>query len=580
MGSTTQAGTSSETAPLLGSQHDTAVNPNEAAPSSHGTFTSSSHDAGTDVENGSSQPDVVAANGVVSGGEGEGEGEGEGSPPKAGAARMAALFPALAVGVFLVALDQTLTIATYGKIGSELRALNSTSWVATSYFLTLTTFQPLYGKLSDIFGRKSCLMFGYAVFGFGCLGCGLARDIVELCVARAIQGAGGGGMNALVTILVTDLVSLRDRGIWQGYLNIVFAAGMSAGAPIGGLFADNIGWRWAFIIQFPIAFLSFLAVYLVLDLPHTDHSHWTAKFLRIDFAGTFTLVGAVFLLLFGLDNGSNEGWNKKITFIPLALTPILFAIFVLVEAKVAKEPSAPGHVIFHPPLLAAYGSNFFGLAGHMSVLFVIPLFFQAALGMSATSSGIMFMPSTFFALSGSLGGGFIMKRTGRYYWLTIFGFSLPLLGLIPMVLGAGWQVTTLAAIGLCIVTFGNSISITSTLIAMIANSAPEDVAVAIACSYLFRSLGTTIGISIATATLQQMLRVNLAEKLGGADRAREIEEQVRLSLDYIRRLDPDIAMTVRKCYAIATQWAFVPVAVFIILATLSSVFIREKKLGR
>jgi MFS family permease len=92
-----------------------------------------------------------------------------------------------------VALDQTLTFATYGKIGSDLRALNSTSWVATSYFLTLTSFQPLYGKLSDIFGRKACLLFAYAVFGLGCLGCGLARDIIELCVSRAIAGAGGGG---------------------------------------------------------------------------------------------------------------------------------------------------------------------------------------------------------------------------------------------------------------------------------------------------------------------------------------------------------------------------------------------------
>jgi MFS family permease len=143
-----------------------------------------------------------------------------------------------------VALDQTLTIATYGKMGSDLQALNSTSWIATSYFLTLTTFQPLYGKLSDIFGRKSCLLFSYAVFGLGCLGCGLARDIVELCVARAVAGVGGGGMNALVVILVTDLVSLRDRGVWQGYINIVFAAGVSAGAPIGGLFTDSIGWRW------------------------------------------------------------------------------------------------------------------------------------------------------------------------------------------------------------------------------------------------------------------------------------------------------------------------------------------------
>lgn len=101
-----------------------------------------------------------------------------------------------------MALDQTLTFATYGKIGSDLQALNSTSWVATSYFLTLTTFQPLYGKLSDIFGRKACLLFAYAVFGLGCLGCGLARDIVELCVGRAVAGAGGGGSKCLTDHLI------------------------------------------------------------------------------------------------------------------------------------------------------------------------------------------------------------------------------------------------------------------------------------------------------------------------------------------------------------------------------------------
>ncbi|KAI0118890.1 major facilitator superfamily [Nemania sp. FL0031] len=327
-------GSSTETAPLLGPSVETLGSPNAVA--------SNGIPGASDIENG--LRDVE------------------------GAVKMAALLPALAIGIFLVALDQTLTVATYGKIGSDLQALNSTSWIATSYFLMLTTFQPLYGKLSDIFGRKPCLLFAYAVFGLGCLGCGLARDIVELCIARAVAGAGGGGMNAVVTILVTDLVSLRDRGVWQGYINIVFAAGMSAGAPIGGLFADTIGWRWAFIVQCPIALLAFLSVYLVLHLPHTDHSHWSAKFLRIDFIGAFTLVTAVFLLLFGLDNGSNEGWAKTITILPLALAPVLFAVFVFVEAKVAKEPFAPGNVIFDPPLLAAYGTNFFGVAGQVSSL--------------------------------------------------------------------------------------------------------------------------------------------------------------------------------------------------------------------
>lgn len=112
------------------------------------------------------------------------------------------------------------------------------------YFLTLTSFQPLYGKLSDIFGRKACLLFAYAVFGLGCLGCGLAQSMTQLCIARAFAGIGGGGMSSVVTILFSDIVSLQDRGIWQGYINIIYAFGTSTGAPIGGLFADSLGWRW------------------------------------------------------------------------------------------------------------------------------------------------------------------------------------------------------------------------------------------------------------------------------------------------------------------------------------------------
>jgi MFS family permease len=154
-------------------------------------------------------------------------------------------------------------MASYGQIGSDLKALNLTSWIATSYFLTLTSFQPLYGKLSDIFGRKPCLLFGYAVFGIGCLGCGLARNINQLIAARVcshivscldhvmltifeqvFQGIGGGGMTTVVSILMSDIVPLRDRGLWQGIINIIYATGAGTGAPLGGILADYIGWRW------------------------------------------------------------------------------------------------------------------------------------------------------------------------------------------------------------------------------------------------------------------------------------------------------------------------------------------------
>ncbi|KAI1818837.1 MFS multidrug transporter [Poronia punctata] len=556
-----------EAAPLLRVHHDPTVAVAQAE-RSHGTFPDTSQGSERITTGEDGYPRLK--DGQASGGDG----------PDKPVAKMAALMPALALSIFLVGLDQTVTIATYGRIGTELEALSSTSWIATSFFLTLTTFQPLYGKLSDIFGRKACLLSACAVFGIGCLGCGLAQDIVQLCLARAVAGAGGGGMNAIVSILVTDLVSLRDRGVWQGYMNIVWAAGLSAGAPIGGLLADSIGWRWVFIVQAPLALLAFIAVYVALKLPHADNSHWTSKFLRIDFIGAFTLVSAVCLLLVGLDNGSNEGWGKQVTIVPLAVAPAVFAIFVLVEAKVAKEPFAPGRIIFDPPLLAANGASFSGVAAQMGVLFFIALFFQAALGMSASLAGFMFLPSTAFGLFGSLSGGMLIRRTGKYYWLTVTGYVVVLLGGLFMVGGVSHHSAAGAVVGLCILAAGISGSLTTTLVAVIANVEPQDMAVAVACSYLFRSLGTIIGISISTATLQQALRISLAQELGGTDRAREIEEQVRLSLDYINTLEPNVAAIVRSCYATATEWAFLPILIFAVLAIAASLFIKERKLDR
>lgn len=392
---------------------------------------------------------------------------------------------------------------------------------------------------------------------------------------------GGGGMNAVVSILMTDLVSLRDRGMWQGYINVVFAAGIASGAPLGGLMADSIGWRWAFIGQFPIAIIAFLAVYFILDLPKIDHSHWVEKVKRIDFPGAVTLSIAVFLLAFGLDNGSNHGWGEINTVVPLALTPALFFGFILIEDKFASNPFAPGHVILDPPVLAAYGANFFGVAAQMGAWFFVALFYQGALALTATESGLMFLPGTISGLIGSLGGGLVMRRTGKYYWLTIIGYGIVLLSLVLIALFSGVVEKSLVGVlvAMVLLAFGASISITTTLIAIISNTAPEDMAVAVACSYLFRSLGSTIGISISTAVLQSALRTELGTRLSD-DSADEIAERVRESLDYIRELPLDVASIVRDCYAVATSWACVPVIIMIVLCLISTSFIREKKLDR
>lgn len=492
------------------------------------------------------------------------------------------ILPAVAIGLFLSAADQTIVASAYGIIGSDLNALNKTSWISTAYFLTSTSFQALYGKLSDIFGRKPSLLFAYTIFAIGSLFCGLARNIEELVAARAFAGIGGGGMTTVVSIMMSDIVPLRERGTWQGILNIVYALGAGCGAPLGGIFADSIGWRWAFLAQTPLCALAFVAVALTLKLPKIESSDWKLKLGRVDFAGAFVLICAVFSLLLGLDRGSNMAWNAPITLVSLCLSFPLFILFMLIEQNFAAEPFAPARIIFEKSLVACYLVNFFSMGGFMSVIFYLPLFFQAVDGQTATQAGVRLVPSIAASVCGSLFGGILMQRTGRYYWLTVSAYAGSTLGMLLVLLFTGLIANTTYGIltGLSIAAFTNGIGITTTLIALIANAAPKDQAITTACSYLFRSLGSVVGLSLSATVVQQSLRTQLRAQLSYGGEADRIAQKVRESLEYIKTLEPETRDIVRGCYEIATRNGFAFVLGVVSLATLSSWFIREKKLSK
>ena len=515
-------------------------------------------------------------------------------------AKLKWIVPSISVGIFLAAADQTIIVACYGKIGSDLNSLSNTSWIAAAYYLTLTSIQPLYGKLSDIFGRKSCLLFAYAIFGLGCLFCGLARNMNELIAARAFAGIGGGGMTTVVSILMSDIVPLRERGIWQGIINIIFASGSGLGAPLGGLLADLISWRWAFLLQAPLCAIAFTSVTFILKLPAKDVVDWKTKFRRIDFAGAFVLVAAVFSLIFGLDRGANGEWSNIICIVPLCLSFPLFALFILIELKLASEPFAPGYIIFERSLFACYLCNFFSFAGWMGMIFYLPLFYQAVDQLSASQAGLWLLPGIVASVSGSLSGGLIMKKTGKYYWLTVFAYSILTLAAIPILLCANLVVKSAVgiSIGLFFSGYGAGIGVTTSLIALIANASSEDQAVATACSYLFRSLGSVVGLSLAATVVQQSLKTQLQEQLRSAKDAASIEKHVRESLDFIKTLEPGIQRVVRECYGASVRNGFILLIVTMSFAAASSckysatqemsvctdkfflVMIREKRLSK
>lgn len=407
--------------------------------------------------------------------------------------RLYRTLPALAIGIFLAALDQTIIVSSYGRIGSDLDALQKTSWIATAYFLTLTSFQPLYGKLSDIFTRKSCLLFAYAFFGLGTLGCGVARNINELIAARAVAGIGGGGMTTVVSILLSDIIPLKERGSWQGYLNIVFATGAGVGAPLGGLFADMngsiSGWRWSFLFQAPLCLVAFLSVALVLKTPPrkalttnadgedgvVEEEDWRTKLKRIDFLGSFVIVCAVFSLLLGFDRGSNVRWGSVECLVPLCLSFPLFALFIYIEMRVSSEPIAPSRVMVDRSLFACFLCNFFSFAGYMATIFNIPLYYQAVKGYTAMRSGLLLLPGVVAGVSGSLFAGAYMQRFGRYYWLTVVCYANLTFGVFFILLFTGLVVHSDVGISIALVItgFSNGIGVTSTLIGLSMSSSPS-----------------------------------------------------------------------------------------------------------
>ncbi|KAL8757193.1 MAG: hypothetical protein Q9184_004279 [Pyrenodesmia sp. 2 TL-2023] len=497
-------------------------------------------------------------------------------------AKLKYILPAIAIGIFLSAADQTVIVTMYGKIGSDLKALNKTSWVSTAYFLTLTSFQPLYGKLSDIFGRKSALLFGYAIFGIGCLFCGLARDMNELIAARAFAGIGGGGMTTVVSIMMSDIVPLRERGTWQGIINIIYAAGAGCGAPLGGILADLFSWRWAFLAQAPMCALAFVSVTFVLHLPKRESVGWRKKLARVDFLGAFVLVSAVFTLLLGLDRGSNVSWAIPITIVSLSVSFLLFILFALVEQRFAAEPFAPGRIIWDRGLVACYFCNFFSFAGYLSVLFYLPLFFQAVDGFTATQASVRILPSILAGVMGSLFGGLLMQKTGKYYWLTVAAYTMLFFGVLVVMLCSNVLVNNTygIAVGLVFSGFGNGIGVTSSLIGLISNAAQADQAVATACSYLFRTMGSVVGLSLSASVVQESLRNQLRERLNSGEDAVEVVRRVRESLDYIKTLEPETRRIVQDCYSKATRDGFGLMLGICFFAMLSAWFLREKRLGK
>jgi len=299
--------------------------------------------------------------------------------------RLVVVLGSIYVGVFLGALDSTVIATLSAPISTSFNSLSLLSWLASSYLIANAACQPLSGRLTDIFSRRTGLVVSNILFAAGNLMCGLAQDEWSMIAGRVVAGMGGGGLMAISTFVGSDLVPLRKRGIIQGIGNLCFGTGAGLGGIFGGWINDTWGWRTAFLVQVPFVIMSGILVWWVIDIPPKKSEKSTLS--RIDFLGAFTLVLTLVLLLLGLNSGGNiVPWTHPLVLVSLPLSAVSLCAFIYIEAYVAPEPVIPVRLLLNQTVAAACLCNWFATMVAYMVIFYIPIFFQVK-GLSTPAAG-------------------------------------------------------------------------------------------------------------------------------------------------------------------------------------------------
>ena len=292
------------------------------------------------------------------------------------------------ISTFFAALDATIVATLSGPITASFNSGTLFSWIASGYLIANAAFQPLSGKMTDIYGRRAGLVFATVFFAAGTLICGFATKGWVMILGRVVAGTGGGCLNTISTFVGSDLVPLRKRGVWQGFGNIVFGSGMGLGGVFGGYIHDRIGWRYAFYIQVPFIVFGGVAGFLTIKVPVKETE--TDKIKRVDFLGALTLVLTLVLLLLGLNSGGNiVPWKHPLVYVSLALSFVFLLVFIYVEDRIASEPIIPVRLLLHQTVLAACLTNWFVTMSVFALIYYGPIYFEVVRGVSATRAGTL-----------------------------------------------------------------------------------------------------------------------------------------------------------------------------------------------
>jgi len=481
------------------------------------------------------------------------------------------VFAGLMLALTLASLDQNIVSTALPRIVSDLGGLAHLSWVVTGFMVTSTISTPLYGKLSDIYGRKRLYYVSIIIFLIGSVLCGMAETMTQLILFRALQGLGAGGLITLAQTTVGDLIVPRERGRYQGLFGAVFAACSVAGPLLGGIITDTLSWRWIFYVNLPVgaAALALIAIGLKHHCRHVEH--------RIDYPGAALLTCATvsFLLLLSW-GGTVYPWLSAVI-LGLATATALFYTLLIRQERTAAEPILPLRLFHNPVFLVSVsviGLNAMALFGSLVFL---PLFFQLVLGASASHAGLMLAPMMGGVIVASVTGGRLIARFGRYKIFPVLGLATSFCAFLTLAWCAHYH-GSLWIIETALIFLGAGLGLVMPNLTVAIQNAVDrsEMGSATSLSGFIRSLGGALGVAVAGTVVAMGLRHSLPAAWVAAQGG--TKSILELGVQQIHQLSTDQQSTLMEAYRHAIATTFLTGAGIAALAFTVVLFLPERPL--
>ncbi|KAF9585312.1 hypothetical protein BGW38_002951, partial [Lunasporangiospora selenospora] len=450
---------------------------------------------------------------------------------------------------------------------TEFMSSNKVELVFTCYVITFNAFQGLYGKVSNVFGRKPTVLFAITVFVIGSVLSGVSQSMTMFLACRTVTGIGAGGIFSLSNIIIADLVSLRDRGKYQGFISAVFAISALVGPVLGGAFVDKVTWRWCFWIQVAFAVITVPTLLIMLRLPRPKGDIWS-KIKSIDWLGTFFMaIVAVFLLLPTNLGGNLYAWNSPLIITLYALAIPTIAAFLIVEAKHAKNPIVPPYLWKNRNVVTLLSINVFMGMTFWSLIFYLPIYFQIIEHETATAAGLTMIPLEAGIFISSNVAGILISKYGKYRPFIFLGTGIGVVGIGLCLVLAATSSKAIHVVVLLVCGLGIGQLFPSLIVAIQASVERKDLATVSALHNFFRMTGSGFGVAINGALFQNSLSSGLEAR---ADIPEEYRLLATLSAQKIVDIPDEWRGSVEEIYLESMKTVFkatIPMAAMMFLLT-------------